>query len=175
VKWADGIVAKAKDAEDTGGLLLQDVVDGLPAPVRDLIHHKPRTTYRELADAVCEVDGVMKHTKDEETARLTCMNSTSPTRAISESLANMYLQPDHTPRPYRPQQQIQSNFTDPFSNGGSRGSLFGPGRGTCSTYHRALGLVPSVWDAVCDRLPVRIHFVSDRFPSGTMTSSNSTS
>jgi len=56
IKWADGIVAKAKDAEDTGGLLLQDIVDSLPAPVRDLMCHKPRTTYKELTDAVCKVD-----------------------------------------------------------------------------------------------------------------------
>ena len=146
VKWADGIVAKAKDAEDTGGLLLQDVVDGLPAPVRDLIRHKPRTTYKELADAVREVDvvelrdGVMKHTKDEETACLAHMNNASPTRAIRESLANTYLQPDHAPRPYRPQQQIQSNFADPFSNGGGRGSLFGPGRGNTFNVPRGIGI-----------------------------------
>jgi hypothetical protein len=84
VKWADGIVAKAKDAEDTGGLLLQDVVDGLSTPVRDLIRHQPRTTYKELADAVRAVDvtelrdGVSKYTKDEEMARLARVNA-SPT------------------------------------------------------------------------------------------------
>ena len=48
VKWADRIVTKAKDAEDTGGLLLQDVVNGLPKPVRDLVCHKLCTTYKEL-------------------------------------------------------------------------------------------------------------------------------
>jgi hypothetical protein len=145
VKWADGIVAKAKDAEDTGGLLLQDVVDGLAAPVWDLIRHKPRTTYKELADAVREVDvvelrdGVTKHTKDEETARLARMNTASPTRAIRESLANTHLPPDHTPCPYRPQQQTQNNFTDPFHNGGGRGTLFGPGCGNLFTIPRGIG------------------------------------
>jgi hypothetical protein len=95
VKWADGIVAKAKDAEDGGGLLLQDIVDGLPTPVRDLIRHQPHTTYKELADAVRAVDvvelrdGVSKYTKDEETARLARVNAAnvSPTRAIRESLS----------------------------------------------------------------------------------------
>jgi hypothetical protein len=141
VKWADGIVAKAKDAEDTGGLLLQDVVDSVPTPVRDLIRHKPHTTYKELTDAVHKVDivelrdRVTKHTKDEETARLACMNAVLPTRAIRESLANTYLQADHAPRPYHPQQQTQSNFVDPFSNGGGRGLLFRPG-------HRNLFNVP---------------------------------
>ena len=146
VKWADGIVAKAKDAEDTGGLLLQDVVDGLPMPVRDLIRHQPRTTYRELADAVRAVDavelkdGVLKYTKDEETARLARVNAAnaSPTRAIRESLANTHLPPDHTQRPYTAQQPRVA-FADPFGNGGGRGTLFGPGRGNLFTIPRGVG------------------------------------
>ena len=149
VKWADGIVAKAKDAEDTGGLLLQDVVDGLPTPVRDLIRHQPRTTYKELAEAVRAVDvvelrdGVSKYTKDEETARLARVNA-SPTRAIRESLANTHLQTDHTQRPYAPQQayppqQPRSGAADPFSSGGGRGTLFGPARGNQFAVPRGIG------------------------------------
>jgi hypothetical protein len=146
VKWADGIVAKAKDAEDTGGLLLQDVVDGLPMPVRDLIRHQPRTTYRELADAVRAVDavelkdGVSKYTKDEETARLARVNAAnaSPTRAIRESLANTHLPTDHTQRSYAAQQP-RATVADPFGNGGGRGTLFGPGRGNPFTIPRGVG------------------------------------
>jgi hypothetical protein len=74
VKWANGLAAKAKDAEDTAGLLIQDVFDNLPAPVRELIRHKTRTNYEELAEAVRTLDTldlrevVDKYKKDEETA-----------------------------------------------------------------------------------------------------------
>jgi len=81
----------------------------------------------------------MKHTKDEETACLARVNAASPTRAIRESLANTYLQADHAPWPYCPQQQTQSNFTDPFSNGGGRGSLFGLGCGNLFNVPHSIG------------------------------------
>ena len=58
MKWAYGIITKAKDAKDMGGLLLQDVVNGLPTPVRDLLHHKPHSTYKEPAETVNKVDVV---------------------------------------------------------------------------------------------------------------------
>ena len=120
--------------------------DRLPMPIRDLIRHQPQTMYREFATAVRVVDavelkdGVLKYTKDEETARLVRVNAAnaSPTRAIRESLANTHLSTDHTQRSYPPQQP-RTAFTDPFANGGGRGTLFGPGRGNVFNIPRGVG------------------------------------
>jgi hypothetical protein len=147
IKWANGLLPKAKDADDTNGLLLQDVFDSLPAPIRDLIRHKSRTTYEELADTVRGIDvvhlreTVAKYEKDEETARLARITA-SPTKNLREALTNTHIH--HTSNP--PQQQTttqhyrmhptRGNPPDPFiTNMGGRGSLFA-GRGLAPRSYR---------------------------------------
>jgi hypothetical protein len=136
IKWANGLTAKARDAEDSGGLLLQDIFHALPEPIRDLTRDKPRTNYDELADAVRAIDVVYlretveKYKKNEETARLARV-ANSPTKSLHDTFANTHLQiPSSTrqydnPRPYQTHPARGPTF-DPFSgNTGSRGNLFG--------------------------------------------------
>ena len=171
IKWANGLNAKVRDANDTGGLLLQDVFESLPAPLRDLVRHKTRTTYDELADAVRDVDvldlkeTVSKHAKDEETARLARILA-SPTKAIRESMANTHLQYPQRPYPNPPYMTPRASAPDPFNGGGGRGSIpfsstraatFAPirgngpgglgfGRGSRGTTGRVMAQGPSLRD-----------------------------
>lgn len=134
VRWANGLAARARDAEDTGGFALGEVFNALPRPVKELIRREPRTTYKELADAVLALDigdlrdSVQVYVRDEETARL-ARAPPSPTKAIREMLSTTRIQtPQHTYQPPVtppvPTQTPARPATNPFANAGGRGNLF---------------------------------------------------
>lgn len=150
VKWANGLAAKVRDAEDKGGLLLQDVFDALPEPIRDLIRDKPRADYKELAETVRTIDVIYlqetvdKHKRNEETARLARVGN-SPTKTLRDSFASTHIHSNAGPRPYTSPQSFQPHATraptfDPFGgDAGGRGNLFG-GRGSTIRPYRGTGL-----------------------------------
>ena len=147
VKWATGLASRARDAEDTIGLLLTDVYNSLPRPVRELTRSKARSTYDELATAVLNLDvndlkeAAADFSRDEETAR-PAREPASPTKAIREALATTRLQ-NQAPYPVpTPQYNVMPNVTIPsntFGRTGGRGNLFGPLRGAQTTQYRGAG------------------------------------
>jgi len=62
IKWENGLSSQVHDAEDKSAFLLGEVFDVLLEPIHDLVHKEPRTTYNELATAICSLD--MKDLKD---------------------------------------------------------------------------------------------------------------
>ena len=134
VRWANGLAARARDAGDTGGFALGEIFNALPRPVKELIRREPRSTYKELADAVLALDigdlrdSALNFIRDEETARL-ARAPPSPTKALRDTLSTIHIQnPQHTyqrtssaPPPTQPFTQTPLN---PFTNVGGRGNLF---------------------------------------------------
>jgi hypothetical protein len=141
VKWATGLASRARDAEDTICLLLTDIYNALPRPVRELTRGKARSTYEELATAVLNLDvndlkeAAADFNRDEETARL-AREPPSPTKAIREALATTHLQ---SRAPYiTPQYNVHENSaSNTFSRTGGRGNLFGPHRGIPTPFRGA--------------------------------------
>ena len=160
VKWATGLAAKVRDAEDSTGFLVSDIYNGLPKPIQSLIRKERRATYEELTASIITIDTsklkemVTDFTCNEETARLAREAPASPTKAIREALTTTHLQTPQicyntqTPAPYvaNPHTPVQAN---PFIGQGGRGNLFGPIHGAgmlpfCSAGPGVLGIGRSV-------------------------------
>lgn len=133
VRWASGLAAKVREAEDSTGLLLADVFDGLPLPIRDMIRREPRKMYTELAAAVLALDTAdlkeaAARDADDRELRHQVREPTFPTKVLRQALENTHLR---APLPYvvAPPPNHQSVLQNPFaSRGGGRGNLFGPTR-----------------------------------------------
>ena len=144
VKWANGLASRVRDAEDKSAFLLSEVFDALPEPIRDLVRKEPRTTYNELATAVCSLDtkdlkdAAARYNRDEETARLARLQN-SPTKALRDALSATHIQ---TPQRYQNPQPAHHNAStqmNPFTNKGGCGNLFVAGCGTGLSPFRGSG------------------------------------
>ena len=51
---ANRLAAKVRDAEDTAHFALGETFDALPRPIKELIRHEPRGTYKELGDVAAD-------------------------------------------------------------------------------------------------------------------------
>ena len=129
VRWANGLTAHVREAEDSSGFVLGEVFKDLPCPVKDLIRHKKQTTYKELADSVLAIDigdlwdSMADYRRDEETARL-ARAPPSPTKAVCNMLSATHIQgPQRTHRPI-PIDQRMTQPTNLFMNISGRGNLF---------------------------------------------------
>ena len=134
VQWANGLTARVREADDTGGFTLGEIFNALPHPVKDLVRHEKRSTYRELANAVLIIDigdlhdSAADHRCDEETASL-ARAPPSPTKVVWDMLSTTHIQnPQHvyqptTTAPAIAQPTIQSPM-NPFMCTGGRGNLF---------------------------------------------------
>ena len=54
--WANRLAAKVRDTEDTANFTLGKMFDTLPHPIKELIHHEPRGTYKELGGTVLKIN-----------------------------------------------------------------------------------------------------------------------
>ena len=97
VRWANGLVAHIREAEDSSRFVLSEVFKDLPHPVKDLIRCEKRTTYKELADSVLMIDigdlwdSTVDYRHNEETARLV-RAPPSPTKAVHDMLSATHIQ-----------------------------------------------------------------------------------
>jgi len=158
VKWANGLASRVRDAEDKSAFLLSEVFDALPEPIRDLVRKEPRTTYNELATAVCSLDtkdlkdAAARYNRDEETARLARLQN-SPTKALRDALSATHIQ---TPQRYQNPQPAHHNAStqmNPFTNKGGCGNLFVAGCGTGLSPFRGSG--PGEWVARPKRITLQ--------------------
>ena len=150
IKWATGLAAKVRDAEDSTGFLVSDIYNGLPRPVRSLIRKEKRATYEELTASVIAInvtelkEMVADFTRNEETARLARETPASPTKAIREALTATHLQTPQIrynpqpPAPYTANAPAPAQV-NPFVGQGGCGNLFGPIHGANLPSLRGVG------------------------------------
>ena len=97
IRWANGLAAHVREAEDSSGFALGEVFKDLPRPVKDLIRCEKQTTYKELADSVLAInigdlrDSTVDYRHDEETARL-AKAPPFPTKAVHDMLSATHIQ-----------------------------------------------------------------------------------